>query len=131
MTAITPVPVTVATIQPTPQEEQPDDYTGIVDRALESRNFGALQAAAFQTVNALFADPGTSVSAVRWLQEYAGNKAAIDDTLQRFLCFIVVAPELLTLNGALAKAEPGALQLVLGRLLGAYVVAAERAKGGA
>jgi hypothetical protein len=106
----------------------PPVYTGIVDRALDATNFGQLQAAAYQAVNGLYADPNTPAAVVKWIAENAGNKTTIDATLQRFLCFVVVDPALIAFNGDLAQADLATLSKALLALVGNFVASISRAQ---
>ena len=104
------------------------DYSAIVTTALLAQNFAQLQVAAYQTVNAMYAAADTAPAAIAWLQLNAGDKAAIDTTLQKFLAFIVVDPSLLPLQGALQQASLADLAKVLGALLSNYIASIARAK---
>jgi hypothetical protein len=107
------------------------DYSAIVTTALLAPNFAQLQVAAYSTINALYADETTAPAIITWLQNNAAEKTAIDATLQKYLCFIVVDPSLLPLQGALQQASVADLGTVLGTLLENYIAAMARAKGAA
>jgi hypothetical protein len=111
-----------------PQPTLPD-YTGIVERAMVASNFGQLTAATYQAVNAIYANSAASPAEIAWIAANAGSAEAIDSTLKKFLCFVVVDPKLLPLNGELALAPVDLLEAVLITLVGNYVAAISRAQG--
>jgi hypothetical protein len=114
----------------TAPQTSPPDYSGIVTRAMEATNFGQLTAATYQAVNAIYANPAASPAEIAWIATNAGSAEAIDATLKKFLCFVVVDPKLLPLNGELAQASLDLLEAVLITLVGNYVAAMTRAQGG-
>jgi hypothetical protein len=107
------------------------DYSSLVTTALVAPNFAQLEVAAFQAINAFYADAATPPLVIDWLQQYAGDKTAIDATLQKFLCFVVVDPKLLPFAGALQQADLLTLASVLTQLLSNFIAAAARAKAAA
>lgn len=106
------------------------DYSPLLTNALEGKNFAALKVAATQAILSAWANPQSPVELLQWLVTYANNDEKITQALKDYLVFLVAAPALLQYEGNFADATLAELSAAIATWLGAFVVAAGRARAG-